>query len=197
MTPPPNRSGRRRRRRGPRPQPDGNQSQVGTQPQPRQEPAQDTGDQVSAPPRDARQPSRQDGGQGAEDISGNARKRTRAKRRPNRQPTVFGPMPSEVLKAPFRRARPTREMARLRLDDVLASEDNGLQFGCPMLTRTRLSLPSSGNLPSPRCSLGWALHAEDEVALCLRTPHLLDCWKLDGRREERLRAELDQEPAAD
>lgn len=194
MTPPPNRSGRRRRRRGSRPQSDGNQSQDGTQ---RQEPAQETGDKASVPSRGARQFSRQDGGQEADDAFGNARKRTRARRRPNRQPTVFGPMPSEVLKAPFRRARPTREMARLQLDSLLASEENGLRFGCPMLTRTRLSLPSSGNLPSPRCSMGWALHSEDEVALCLRTPDLLDCWKLDAQREDRLRAELDEESAAD
>lgn len=187
MTPPPNRSGRRRRRRGPRPQPDGNQSQDQAA---IQEPAQDTDDRANVSPQ-------QQSGRRADEQAEGARKRARAKRRPNRQPTVFGPMPSEVLKAPFRRTRPTREMARLRLDDLRTSADNGLRFGCPMLTRTRLSLPSSGNLPSPRCSMGWALHAEDEVALCLRTPDMVNCWKLDAEREQRLRAELDEESAAD
>lgn len=190
---PPERSRRRRRRRGPRQHVDGNQEQGAVQ---HAATGAEAGSQVAATPEPQRPQIRQDTGQQADGQGGGARKRARAKRRPNRQP-MLGPMPSEVLKPPFRKARPTRQMERLLLDEVLASERESVQFGCPMLTRTRLPLPSAGNVPSPRCSMGWALHSEDEVALCLRTPDLLDCWKLDGQREERLRAEMVQESAAD
>ena len=105
-------------------------------------------------------------------------------------------MPTEVLKEHYREIPPTREIEIRQLDELAAGDDDGLQFGCPMLTRTRLALPVSGNQPMPRCSMGWALHAEDEVAMCLRTPDLLDCWKIDSQREERLRAEMEEHSAA-
>ncbi len=189
---PPNRGRRRRRRGGQNQQPNANLEQNEAQR------SEMTGDnEVSAQSREGRQRRRDTTQQPDQQFGdGGARKKSRSRRRPNRQPMI-GPMPTEVLKAPFRQARPTHEMERLQLDEVLAGEEDEVQFGCPMLTRTRLALPSSGNLPSPRCSMGWALHSEQEVALCLRTPDLLDCWKLDAQREERLREELSQDSAAD
>lgn len=188
------RNRRRRGRRGPRQVQDGNTAATLDQ---QATLSQESG-QEATPRSQAPMVGRQvTGGQSPDRPPPGARKRTRGKRRPNRRPDAIGPMPSEVLKEPFREARPTRRLERLELDHVFASSDDGLQFGCPMLTRTRLSLPFAGNQPSPRCSMGWALHSEQEVAMCLRTPDLLDCWKLDAQREERLQAELNQESAAD
>lgn len=50
-------------------------------------------------------------------------------------------------------------------------------FGCPMLTRTRLGMPFRGGQNVPRCSVGWAVHDEDEVLLCMNTPTRNQCWK--------------------
>ena len=50
-------------------------------------------------------------------------------------------------------------------------------FGCPMLTRTRLGMPFRGGQHVPRCSVGWAVHDEDEVLLCMHTPTRNQCWK--------------------
>lgn len=196
MTGPP-RNRRKRGRRGPRQHPDGQRGQDPNQ-QARQE--QDASVAPAQPSQRARPNARRDDGgqqpERPERQAGGARKRSRGNRRSNQRPAI-GPMPTEVLKEPFREAQPTRRMERLQLDDVFASNGDGVQFGCPMLTRTRLALPFAGNRRSPRCSMGWALHAEQEVAMCLRTPDLLDCWKLDSQREERLRAELNEESAAD
>lgn len=147
---------------------------------------------VGGPPRAPREAGGGDSGSGA-----GQKRRSRGKRRPNRGP-MLGPMPNEVLKENYRRAaRPTRIVARRALHDLFSDESDGVQFGCPMLTRTRLALPFSGNVPSPRCSMGWAVHSETEVAMCLRTPTMLACWKQDEEREARLRAELEADAAAD
>lgn len=193
----PTRNRRRRGRRGQRPQPDENQVQEqNAQATPEREaPAADARPPDSRPSGEARRSGRRpEGGQQSERQGAGARKRNRGKRRSNRRPAI-GPMPSEVLKQPFRGAPPTRQLERLKLDEVFAADE--MKFGCPMLTRTRLALPSTGNQPSPRCSMGWALHSEQEVALCLRTPDMLDCWKLDAEREQRLRAEMEEDSAAD
>lgn len=72
-------------------------------------------------------------------------------------------------------------------------------FGCPMLTRTRLELPFAGNHRLPHCAVGWAVHDEDEVLLCMNTPTRGQCWKehpeyLDSLLE-RLRPVIERELA--
>lgn len=72
--------------------------------------------------------------------------------------------------------------------------DNVVELGCPMLTRTKVALPSSGGLRAPRCNLGWAVHDEEEVSFCLRTPVIAQCWKV---HPERLAELMGTEPAED
>jgi len=79
---------------------------------------------------------------------------------------------------------------------VTATSEGEIRLGCPMLTRTRMKLPVFGNHQAPRCALGWALHTEDEVALCLLTDDLTQCWQAKPERIPILRAELDAEASA-
>lgn len=60
------------------------------------------------------------------------------------------------------------------------------QFGCPMLTRTRIGLPFRGGHHVPRCSMGWAVHDEDEVLFCMHTPSRNLCWKENPEQLEAL-----------
>lgn len=55
------------------------------------------------------------------------------------------------------------------------------RYGCPMLVRTRFSFTPGGS-PLMRCSLGWALHDDLEVARCHATDVLTDCWKVHPER---------------
>lgn len=55
------------------------------------------------------------------------------------------------------------------------------RYGCPMLVRTRFSFVPGGP-PLMRCSLGWALHDDLEVARCQATDVLTDCWKVHPER---------------
>jgi hypothetical protein len=76
--------------------------------------------------------------------------------------------------------------------------DNGeLAFGCPMLTRTKLGLPVTGGNTAPRCSLGWAVHSEQEAAYCLETPDQVNCWKTHPERLAGIRDRLAGPQAAD
>lgn len=71
----------------------------------------------------------------------------------------------------------------------LIPEDSSVPvIGCPMLTRTRMAMPFRGNQQVPLCSVGWALHDEDEVLLCMHTPSRALCWK---ESPERLNALVD------
>ena len=56
------------------------------------------------------------------------------------------------------------------------------RYGCPMLFRTRLHLPPDAAKPVMRCGLGWALHNEVEVARCIATDVVTDCWKVHPER---------------
>ena len=56
------------------------------------------------------------------------------------------------------------------------------RYGCPMLVRARFFLPGDNDRPHVRCSLGWALHGENEVAWCMATEVLTDCWKVHPER---------------
>lgn len=60
------------------------------------------------------------------------------------------------------------------------------RFGCPMLVRAHCGPLRGRAEPVYRCSLGWALHSEDEVALCRATDAVPDCWKAHPERLEAL-----------
>lgn len=74
----------------------------------------------------------------------------------------------------------SRERRRL-FDEEDDSAEPG-HFGCSMLSRvtfvTRRGLP----IQAMRCSLGWALHNDLEVARCCATESLTDCWKVHPER---------------
>lgn len=123
------------------------------------------------------------------------RKRGRGRRgRTTRRPTLDA-IPTIVLKEHVRNIPVTGTMVTRSLDDAAAA--TGMTFGCPMLTRTRLGMPFSNGVRIPRCSMGWAVHNEEEASFCMRTPDLLDCWKLHPEREAGLRATDEDKNAAD
>ena len=103
-----------------------------------------------------------------------------------------------VLKESLPVPVPVRPMVARKIEDI--GDGEHLHLGCPMLTRTRLALHASHGLRAGRCSLGWALHDEDEIALCLHTPNLLDCWKVHPERipgiEQEIAKEQEREPEA-
>ncbi len=75
------------------------------------------------------------------------------------------------------------------------------RYGCPMLCRTRVTLPGMAG-PVMRCALGWALHNDMEVARCAATSVVTDCWKVHPERTPvvvipaaETGAEADAEPA--
>lgn len=146
------------------------------------------------PARAARSPRDGDSAQqGERQGQSGGRKRSRGKRRANRRPAV-GPMPTEVLRKEVRDVRQTGTIVLRRLDDF--ETQDGMTFGCPMLARTRLGMPFAQGRRVPRCSMGWALHNEEEASLCMRTPNLLDCWKEHPENEAALRASADDEESA-
>jgi hypothetical protein len=155
-------------------------------------PPAEAGERPRAPEQPRERPSG-DEQQGARDGEG-GRKRSRNKRRTTRRP-VLAQMPTEVLKESARQA-PAAEPTATRTLDEFATRD-GMTFGCPMLTRTRIGMPFAGGRHVPRCSMGWALHDESEALLCMRTPDLLDCWKEHPEKEAELTATDAAESAAD
>lgn len=82
--------------------------------------------------------------------------------------------PEEVM----RPTAPTiAQLQPMRLREIDASDTSEPIIGCPMLTRTRLGIPFRGGQRVARCSVGWAIHDEDEVLLCMHTPTAAECWK--------------------
>ena len=69
----------------------------------------------------------------------------------------------------------SRELRRL-FDEEETSAEPG-HFGCSMLTRVHFAPRSGQRVRTMRCSLGWALHNDLEVARCCATDSLIDCWK--------------------
>lgn len=51
------------------------------------------------------------------------------------------------------------------------------RFGCPMLMRAHRMIPPRGTMPNWRCSVGWAVHNDDEAERCLAVDAVIDCWK--------------------
>lgn len=96
-------------------------------------------------------------------------------------------MPEQVLRRDATRQAPVQPM---RMRPIVENDTSEPQFGCPMLTRTRLGLPFRGDQRVPRCSMGWAVHDEDEVLFCMHTPTRNDCWKEHPERLDTLVEEL-------
>ncbi len=190
----PGRNRRRRGRRGQRGRPETPQQEQ--QATPGQQEADTKPRQVA--PTVAQQPT--DGpSSGSEDSQGDrrssTRKRSRGRRgRTTRRPTLDA-IPTIVLKEHVRNIPVTGTMVTRSLDDAAAT--TGMTFGCPMLTRTRLGMPFTNGVRMPRCSMGWAVHNEEEASFCMRTPDLLDCWKLHPEREAALRASDEDKNVAD
>lgn len=127
---------------------------------------------------------------------GNAAK---PKRRNNPRRSAMPDMtaPTEVVRATAPQLAPLQPMRLRKIDPDDTSEP---AVGCPMLTRTRLEIPFRGNQRVARCSVGWAVHDEDEVLLCMHTPTAAQCWKehpehLEGLIE-RLRPIIEEELAS-
>lgn len=107
----------------------------------------------------------------------------------------------EVLRDQGRKTAPVQPMRKRKIVEDNTTEP---EFGCPMLTRTRLALPFRGNQQVPRCSVGWAVHDEDEVLFCMNTPSRNLCWKENPEQLEALieklrpqiEAELDSDGSA-
>ena len=74
----------------------------------------------------------------------------------------------------------SRERRRLFREEDPPAEPG--RYGCPMLVRTRFHLPPNAARPVMRCALGWALHNELEVARCVATDVVTDCWKVHPER---------------
>ena len=56
------------------------------------------------------------------------------------------------------------------------------RYGCPMLVRAHFGSLRGRVEPVYRCSLGWALHGEDDVSRCRATDAVPDCWKVHPER---------------
>ncbi|HYH11781.1 MAG TPA: hypothetical protein VD789_05430 [Thermomicrobiales bacterium] len=192
----PSRNRRRRGRRGQRSRPEEPQGNEQAS-QEEQAPAHQV--RMEEPRREERQARDSRRGRDAAQDQGDraggvGRKRTRGKRRPTRRP-VINAMPTEVLKEDVRDIRPAGTIILRKVGELETSD--GMTFGCPMLTRTRLGMPFAQGQRVPRCSMGWALHNEEEALLCMRTPNLRDCWQAHPEREVALRATGEEENAAD
>lgn len=74
----------------------------------------------------------------------------------------------------------SRERRRL-FDEEDESAEPG-HFGCSMLGRAGVNRDPGHRARTMRCSLGWALHNDLEVARCCATELLTDCWKMHPER---------------
>jgi hypothetical protein len=69
------------------------------------------------------------------------------------------------------------EPARRGLGFDSAQGPESIYFGCSMLSRIRLRPKNPKALVPMRCSLGYALHSNEEVARCLGVEGPSECWK--------------------
>ena len=74
----------------------------------------------------------------------------------------------------------SRERRRLLFQEELLAEPG--RFGCPMLVRAHCGRLRGGTEPVYRCSLGWALHGENDIMRCRATDVVTDCWKVHPER---------------
>jgi hypothetical protein len=150
---PPDRRRRRQRRQGQsRPEP----AQMVQAPEPHPGPVETSGRQERpsepSPDRRPRQGSEQDERRGrppgeSRDEAG----RRQNRRRPARRPTIV-PAVGEVFKPGLRIStvsqEPSAKWSALPIDN-----DGVPALGCPMLTRTRVGMPTAGGAHVPRCAL--------------------------------------------
>lgn len=113
-----------------------------------------------------------------------------ARRRPQPRQAV-GPMPMEVLKRGLQLQEPEFPLQLRPVATMI--EGTVANFGCPMLHRNQVALPSTGNLRAARCSLGWSIHNQDEAMLCMYTAEMIDCWKAHPEKVEGLVAQIQQD----
>lgn len=129
-------------------------------------------------------------------IRGNAAKPKR-RNAPRRSAMPDMNAPTEVVRATAPQIAPLQPMRLRKIDPEDNSEPT---VGCPMLTRTRLEIPFRGNQRVARCSVGWSVHDEDEVMLCMHTPTAAQCWKEHPeyleKLIERLRPQIEAELAS-
>lgn len=118
--------------------------------------------------------------------TGNAAKPKRRNAQP-RKPLPDFTESTEVVRSGAPQLAPLQPMRMHKIDLENTTEPT---IGCPMLTRTRLKIPFRGNQRLPRCSVGWAVHDEDEVLLCMHTPTVALCWKENPVRLEELVEQL-------
>jgi hypothetical protein len=114
---------------------------------------------------------------------------------PAAYPNTFPPEPLPERRVDARRVAGEN---RVRPGVVPANEENEgeLRVGCPMLTRTKMALPTLADRHVPRCSLAWAIHSEEEMAFCLLTEDLVDCWQAHPERIPALESLLAGEASA-
>ena len=74
----------------------------------------------------------------------------------------------------------SRERRGLFLEEEPSAEPG--RYGCPMLTRGHRSHPIEPHRPLMRCSIGWAIHGDEDVQRCLATEAVTDCWKVHPER---------------
>ena len=74
----------------------------------------------------------------------------------------------------------SRERRLLLIEEEQSAEPG--RFGCPMLVRAHCGPWRGRAEPVYRCSLGWALHDEDELRRCRLTNIVNDCWKVHPER---------------
>lgn len=55
--------------------------------------------------------------------------------------------------------------------------EEGVQLGCAMLAKIRYRVPDPTARVPMRCSLGYAIRTEEDVARCLAAPGPSECWK--------------------
>lgn len=73
-----------------------------------------------------------------------------------------------------------------------APEAESIRFGCSMLSRIRLRPEDPDALATMRCSLGFALHSDEEIERCMGVEGPADCWK----SSQSWRVHPDETPAA-
>jgi hypothetical protein len=61
-------------------------------------------------------------------------------------------------------------------DSPTGDGPDGAGFGCPMLVRGHATV-ALGHRPLVRCSLGWAVRGEPEIARCVATESSARCWR--------------------
>lgn len=67
--------------------------------------------------------------------------------------------------------------SRRERDAGAQAEEEVLRIGCSMLSRIRMRPRNPGAMSLMRCSLGYALQTDDDVARCLAVEGPSTCWK--------------------